>query len=139
EARIAATDPASIGVVLVPATVKAAGVAVERVTDTPLLGAAEAPAPAAPEGAAEGAAEGTVEGTVEGSAEGEAEGTAEGAAEGSPWAVAAGVGVEELVAAVAIPPTVAMATAVAAMSMTGRIRMNPCPFLPGVRLTPAPL
>jgi hypothetical protein len=52
-----------------------------------------------------------------------------GAAEGLPWAV--GVGVEEPVAAVAIPPAVAMAAAVAvaAMSMIGRIRMNPCPFL----------
>ncbi|MFD8789167.1 hypothetical protein ACFV04_43735, partial [Kitasatospora sp. NPDC059599] len=109
EARIPATAPASIGVVLVLVTVKAAGVAVERVTDGPLLGTAEAPAEPAPEAEAEGAALGA----------------AVGAAEGSPWA--AGVGVEVLVAAVAIPPAVATATAVAAMNMIGRIRMNPCP------------
>ncbi|MBD0694300.1 hypothetical protein BG452_43495 [Streptomyces sp. CBMA123] len=56
-----------------------------------------------------------------------------GAPEGSPWAVgvAVGAGVEVPVAAVAMPPAVAMAAAVAvaAMSILGRMRMNPCPFL----------
>ncbi|MEU4120630.1 hypothetical protein AB0F71_39885, partial [Kitasatospora sp. NPDC028055] len=91
--------PASIGTVFVPATEKAAGVAGARVTDEP---------PPAAVGAA-------------------------GAAEGWPWAVGTavgvGVGVELLVAAVAAPPAVAMTAAVAAMSVIGRIRMNPCPFL----------
>ncbi|MFD7072558.1 hypothetical protein ACFV97_35590, partial [Streptomyces sp. NPDC059913] len=53
--------------------------------------------------------------------------TTEASADPEPWAVGAGVGVP--VAAVAIPPAVAMTAVVTAMSVMGRIRMNPCPFL----------
>ncbi|MEU9080746.1 hypothetical protein AB0N04_38545, partial [Kitasatospora sp. NPDC051702] len=93
--------------------------------------AAEAPAEGLPE--TEGPAEGLPE--TEAPAEGlpEAVGAAEaGAPEGSMCAVEVGAGVP--VAAVAIPPAVAMTAAVttaavAAIGTIGRMRMNPCPFL----------